>query len=197
LWRYARAVKRLVNSNERDLGALYQSLARWWYALAISVFALVLYGGWVTLGPGRLMASRSLSQRFHAKPGDQSAVRVEFRLAEDEAAEGLIEATVSGTTQTIFLHKDPLLTNRDISHARVVVDEENGPAVDVTFAEESREKVLHLTETNRGKLLAILVDGRVIMAPVIREPIGTEARIWGRFSREEAERIARGLTGEK
>jgi len=54
------------------------------------------------------------------------------------------------------------------------------------------------TFRNREKLLAILVDGKVLSAPVIRQEIpGGRARITGSFSREEAERIAVGLPGSR
>ena len=47
----------------------------------------------------------------------------------------------------------------------------------------------------KGKRLAILIDGRLITAPMIQETIsGGEVQISGNFTKEEAEDIAKGLT---
>jgi preprotein translocase subunit SecD len=48
-----------------------------------------------------------------------------------------------------------------------------------------------LTRQNVGRKVAILIDGRVFSAPVIREPIlGGSAQVSGHFSPEEAREIA-------
>jgi preprotein translocase subunit SecD len=109
----------------------------------------------------------------------------------------LIEATVAGTNRTIFLHKEPLLANEDIAEARVVLNERDEPVVDVRFVPAVHQKVRDATEAHRGKPLAILVDGRVVTAPVVQWQIGESARIQGAFTPEEAERITKGLTGTK
>jgi preprotein translocase subunit SecD len=41
--------------------------------------------------------------------------------------------------------------------------------------------------------MAVLVDGRVVMAPVVRSPISGSAVITGNFTRADAERIAEGI----
>jgi len=41
--------------------------------------------------------------------------------------------------------------------------------------------------------VAILIDGSVVMAPVVRAPIGDSAVISGKYTRAEAERIADGM----
>jgi preprotein translocase subunit SecD len=44
--------------------------------------------------------------------------------------------------------------------------------------------------------MAILIDGKVITAPTIRWRFETGASIDGKFSRQEAERIARSLASQ-
>jgi hypothetical protein len=197
LWRYLRAAKKSINADQREALELFQALARWWNTLAISALALLLYGAWVAFVTGPPVLTRPLSPRFQAEPPDKSAVTVEFRLAETSRAEGLIEAPVAGTSQTIFLHKEPLLTNQDIADARVVLSELEEPAVDVRFVPTARQKMREATAAHRGKPIAILVDGRVVTAPIVTWQIGESARIQGAFSQEEAERIAKGLSGRK
>jgi preprotein translocase subunit SecD len=121
----------------------------------------------------------------------QPATTFEVRLAETKPAPGLTEAIVEGTKNKIYLHKEAALTRRDITAARATVDSADNPAVEVVFSEEGRKKLAKLTEQHQGKPLAILVDGKVIFAPVVRAKITQEkALITGKFSKAEAERIA-------
>lgn len=197
LWRYLQAVKKSMNPERREAPELFQSLADWWNVFALSGLALVLYGVWVGFIIGPPVISRPLSPSFPAEPFDTATVKVEIRLAETVPREGLIEATVADTSQKIFLSKEPLLANQDIAEARVVLDEFDEPGVQITFVPAVHQKVREATESHRGKPLAILVDGRVVTAPIVQWQIGESALIQGGFRREEAERIAKGLSGRK
>jgi len=44
-----------------------------------------------------------------------------------------------------------------------------------------------------GRPVAILIDGRVVLAPTLRAIIADSAVITGSYTREEAERLAEGL----
>jgi preprotein translocase subunit SecD len=140
--------------------------------------------------------SRPLSPRYRAESGNEAAVRVELRLAEIEPKEGLIEVIDPYSSKKIFLHKDPLITNQDIIEARVVENDLGEPEIVVTFSGSAEQKMREATDAHRGKPMAILIDGKVISAPTIRSRIGSSAAIDGKFSRQEAERIARGLASQ-
>jgi preprotein translocase subunit SecD len=56
-------------------------------------------------------------------------------------------------------------------------------------------KMLRASQSHIGRPLAILIDGEVVMAPVVRSPIRTSAVITGSFTRAEAERIVAGIPG--
>jgi preprotein translocase subunit SecD len=47
-----------------------------------------------------------------------------------------------------------------------------------------------------GKPMAILIDGEVVAAPIVMEPIAAEASINGHFTREEAEKIVAGMKAQ-
>jgi preprotein translocase subunit SecD len=49
------------------------------------------------------------------------------------------------------------------------------------------------TATHVGRPVAILIDGAVVMAPVVRSPINDTAVITGHFTQAEAERMAKGI----
>jgi preprotein translocase subunit SecD len=124
----------------------------------------------------------------------QAAVRFEVRLAEERPAPGLRAAKVAYSGSTIYLHDEPIVTNSDIAAAQVVPG--NGPSqyrVSVEFTASGAEKMRATTANHVGKPVAILLDGQVVMAPVVRAPIGASALITGNFTRERAEGIANGI----
>jgi len=123
-----------------------------------------------------------------------AAVRFEVRLAEDEAGPGLREAKVSGTDRTIYLHEDVVVTNGDISAARAI-RADNGYSVSVEFTSAGAEKMRAATRKHLGKPVAVLLDGQVVMAPVLRSPVDIAAEITGDFTKAEAERVVKGIIG--
>lgn len=146
-----------------------------------ALVAVALVG---TAGIG-LIAPRSASA---------AAIAFEARLAEEAPAPGLTEATIAGSDRTIYLHPDTIATNADIADARVV---ESGDTFQVTVAltAEGAYRVFRATEAHLDRPVAILLDGEVVMAPVVRSPIKESAVIAGDFTRAEAERIADGIRG--
>jgi hypothetical protein len=124
-----------------------------------------------------------------------ATVRFEVRLAEEKPAAGLREAKVSGTDRSVYLHAEAIVTNSDISRASIIqVDHSSQYSVGVEFNPSGTEKIREATARHIGKPVAILLDGQVIMAPIVREPIAESAVISGDLSRTEAEKIVKGIT---
>ncbi len=120
-------------------------------------------------------------------------VRLEFRLAETEPGEGLTEVSLPHSGETFYLYPDVAISNADIASASVIQGS-SGPVVELILTPTGSEKLARLTEANLKKRIAMLVDGKVVSAPVINAPIpGGRAMLMGDFSEEEALRIARGL----
>jgi preprotein translocase subunit SecD len=131
------------------------------------------------------------------KPKDKPSVKVEFRRAEKEAAEGLTEATVEGSKDKVYLHKTAELTNDDIAEAKASEDANKHPSVSITLTKDGAAKMKKLTEEHRDKPLAILVDGKVISALIIKAVISHgKAEITGIFSEEEVEKLAKSIKGK-
>ena len=123
-----------------------------------------------------------------------AAVRFEVRLAEDGPGPGLREAKVSGTDRSIYLHEEAIVTNGDISEARVIhVDA--AYTVGIKFNKAGAKKMREATAKHIGKPVAILLDGQVVMTPVLRSPIDTAAEISDSFTKTEAEKVANGIVG--
>jgi preprotein translocase subunit SecD len=69
--------------------------------------------------------------------------------------------------------------------------QDNQPVVNIQFDSEGGQKFARMTQQNTGKLFAIILDGQVISAPRINEPIlGGASQISGSFSVESANQLA-------
>ena len=120
-------------------------------------------------------------------------VIVEFRLAETEPAEGLAELVLPKSGEAFYLHPDVAIGNADIASASVI-KWGGGPVVELVLTPKGSEKLAAVTEKNVTKRMGMLVDGRLVSAPIINAPIrGGRAILQGDFSEEEALRIAQAL----
>jgi len=123
-----------------------------------------------------------------------AAIRFEVRLAEDKPAIGLREVKIPDSDRSIYLHDEVIVTNSDIAVARVAPGGRPSEYyVAIEFNSSGAEKMRGATANHIGKPIAILLDGQVVMAPVLRTLIGASARITGNFTRTQAERIVKGI----
>ena len=99
--------------------------------------------------------------------------------------------TKAETRVPYLVKKEILLTGDVISDATVRVSEVGEPYVSVLFDSVGARLFGEATEKNVGKALAIVLDGNVHSAPVIRERIPSgQAQISGGFTFEEASDLA-------
>ncbi|MBI5598539.1 MAG: protein translocase subunit SecD [Deltaproteobacteria bacterium] len=91
-----------------------------------------------------------------------------------------------------LVKSEVLLTGDLLSDARVAFDSQfNEPYVSLTFNSAGARTFERITEANTGKRLAIILDGNVHSAPVVREKIsGGRAQISGGFTHDEAADLA-------
>ena len=83
--------------------------------------------------------------------------------------------------------KDPFR----VASARQTLDEYNQPAVGFTLNNGGVAKFSQVTGANVGRILAIILDSRVVSTPRIESAINTaDARITGRFTVQEANDLA-------
>lgn len=154
--------------------------------------ALVLVVSGTTVGVARALPLEMPVSIAQAKP----SLRLEIRLAEDTPGAGLTEAVVSESQRRIYLHPTALVTNADVASARVVSENRGGllsHSVAVTFTSAAADRVTAATGAHLGKPLAILIDGRIVAVPVVRDAIGASAVINGNFTAEQANVLANGL----
>jgi len=120
------------------------------------------------------------------------------RVAADETSSpelaSLLVALDGGASRWIGLELDGEdLASADLAEVRCerVLESEDPARWGVAFSirAERREAMARLT-ARPGSRLAILLDDRVVMAPVIREPLSRDAQITGDFGHSEAAWIA-------
>ncbi|MDD5154873.1 MAG: protein translocase subunit SecD [Candidatus Omnitrophica bacterium] len=95
--------------------------------------------------------------------------------------------------EPMLLEKETALTGDAISNAsvRFSQSEFNQPVVALELNAEGAKKFAEVTKNNIGRRLAIVLDGKVQSAPVIRDAIlSGEAVITGRFDVEQAQDLA-------
>jgi preprotein translocase subunit SecD len=120
---------------------------------------------------------------------------VEFRLAESEMSDGLVEQTVGNSGEKIYLHKEAVVAGDDIGSAEAAPDGRGTYTLNVRFSADAAIKIGRATEENISKRLAILIDGKVLSAPFIQSSISNSCSITGRFTKEVAEGAANAING--
>jgi preprotein translocase subunit SecD len=87
--------------------------------------------------------------------------------------------------------RQAMLTGDTLTDARVAIDQFNEPYVAIEFDPAGGDIFARVTGENVGKRFAIVLDGNVYSAPVIRERIpGGRASITGSFTSAEANDLA-------
>lgn len=93
--------------------------------------------------------------------------------------------------ELIALEKDAMLTGEDVADARPAFDNMNKSYVTLNFNARGARIFERVTTESVGRRMAIVLDGKVYSAPVIRERIGGgRASISGNFTTAEAQDLA-------
>jgi protein-export membrane protein SecD len=94
-----------------------------------------------------------------------------------------------GAPQVIML--DAIITGSDLANARQDFDQYGGYSIAFTLHGPGAQKFGKATTANIGRPFAIVLDNRIVSAPVINSPITTgSGQITGSFTLEEAEQLA-------
>ncbi|WP_409188127.1 SecDF P1 head subdomain-containing protein [Bradyrhizobium sp. RDM4] len=129
-------------------------------------------------------------------------VRVSFRMVDTTMpAEQAELGTPPAGSEVLFgfkekraylVAKDSALDGDDIIYAGPgFATGTKDPVASFRFNGRGTRRLAHVTEENMGKPFAIVLDDKVISAPVIREPItGGSVQISGNFTMEEANSVA-------
>jgi len=102
-------------------------------------------------------------------------------------------ATGKSYGEILWIGKEVLIHQNDLQEAKVVTNTPamsnvpGKPVIEITFTPEGRKRFAEVTRQNIDKRLAIIVEGRIVSAPVIRSEIsGGKGIISGNFTHSEA-----------
>ena len=109
-----------------------------------------------------------------------------------EILPGVSDTSLGGPATTVYylVRQVAAVSGRDLRTARPTLDEQNLPAVSFTLNTEGASRFGNITETNIGRYLAIVLDGRVQSAPRIEGRITSDGRISGSFTQQEVQNLS-------
>lgn len=122
--------------------------------------------------------------------------KLEFRIVEEDKSK--LEAALKGEVpqeyelkeidkMPLLVYKEAALTGSALARSDIKYGTYGTPEIRLEFTTEGSKAFAKVTEQNVGKRLAIVLDGKVMSAPVITEPIlSGGAQITGRFTFDEA-----------
>ena len=121
----------------------------------------------------------------------QAQAAIEIRAASSTAVAGWQRVTVAGG-EAIWVAPAASLTSADFAPGVSHTLRDGRDAVGVVFTAEGARKMRTLSAVQNNHRIALLLDGKVIWAPVVRSTIETEALLTG-LSPAEALRLVKAL----
>ncbi|MHC4248425.1 MAG: SecDF P1 head subdomain-containing protein [Planctomycetota bacterium] len=126
------------------------------------------------------------------------AVSVQFRLVDEGKSEDSIQMELGvGKQEKELLHlaREVVLDHRDIASAESPLGDDLNAHLTIHLTPEGAEKFKEITAANINRRLALIVDSRVIAAPVIREKIEGSVRVSLPVPPSEGLALAAKITG--
>src|SRR6202451_2439520 len=139
--------------------------------------------------PSRLKEILGKTAKLDFRMVDQSMTAEQ---AADSRAPQDSELLDGGGNQKYLIEKRVLVSGADLVDAQPGFDQRTSePIVSFRFNSSGARKFAEATQANVGKPFAIVLDNKVISAPVIREPIlGGSGQISGNFTVQSANELA-------
>ncbi|MBT5020894.1 hypothetical protein OAK47_00690 [Planctomycetaceae bacterium] len=122
----------------------------------------------------------SVSAAFAEDPVKKNELSIEFRRASFEQQEGWKASKMKDGEKEIFLHPQAEIDLSDVEKVSLSKNEQiDEDTVILELTKAGGVKMRKLTGEHLNQPLAILVNGKVFMAPVIRSEIGGKLQISG------------------
>jgi len=103
---------------------------------------------------------------------------VQIHAASSTAVAGWQQMTSPAGT-AIWVSPETRLTSADIERAEARTTPDTGPAVALVLTDAGAAKMDALSKERANEPIALILDGKVIWAPIVRGSIGKEARLTG------------------
>jgi preprotein translocase subunit SecD len=124
----------------------------------------------------------------------QAQGAVEIRAASSTAVAGW-QRIAAANGETLWVSPTVSLTSADIARSETQPPSGGRSNVGVVFTADGARKMRELSQTQVNQRIAVLLDGKVIWAPMVRAAIDNEAVMSG-LSADEAKRLVAVLKGQ-
>jgi hypothetical protein len=142
--------------------------------------------------PAPVTPSTTLPPAGSKSPAAASSIG--FFIAQTDPAADLM--TVKLSDGTVYVQRQPVLTRADLTEAAALVDRQGKNFVGLRFTEAGARKLTQVSTQNVGKLLVLVIDGQLVAAPRIAEPLNRGVLAFGVDSAQAASDIAARVRGD-
>jgi preprotein translocase subunit SecD len=119
---------------------------------------------------------------------------VQFRFVVDCGAEGASPPVHDEkNTGSYCLADRVVVSEKSIEHAEVTKDAAGAAAVMLVLTDKAAQRLFAATQRQVGNRLGVIINSRLVIAPIIREPIGKEFILVGQMAQDKAEALVRSL----
>jgi preprotein translocase subunit SecD len=123
----------------------------------------------------------------------QAQSPLSIRPASDIPVDGWQRMQVEHSDRFVWVSPIAAATSSDIEKAQPEVNSNGDTRIAVVFTDEGAKRMRDLTIAQKNKLIALVVDGRLIWAPLVRAETGKESVLTGNgphgLTQEEVDRI--------
>ncbi len=118
--------------------------------------------------------------------------KVELHEASNAMEKAYVEMPIEGSDRTIYVGRKIISSAEDIKSMESDFDPQGLPMIIVTLTESGKSKFSVATKRLVKKYIAVLINGKVVMAPFVQEQLETDTFvISGDLSLEEMNAIVR------
>lgn len=117
---------------------------------------------------------------------------VDLRWIDESANEHALVMALNGSHEQLHLETESIITIRDIERAETLPSTPGKASVSVNLSPAGSAKLALATAENTGRRLGVVIDGKLLTAPKILDPItGGQAVLLSDIKEEEARRLVR------
>jgi len=116
---------------------------------------------------------------------EDPAPTLEFRIADDTEAFDWQKMELRGSDQPIFVSSEATLNGGHIEKVSFYKGPNGNPSIGFTLTDDGAKAMEATTSQNINKRLAIVLNGKVVSAPIIRSTIIKEGQITGSFDEDD------------
>jgi len=127
----------------------------------------------------------------------QAQAQLSISAASSEPVQGWQRMQFEGSNRAVWVAPTPAIVRTDIEKAEPQKTPDGRTMIAIVFTDEGARKIRDLSVTQRDKLVALVVDNKLIWAPVVKAEIGKQSVLTGNgpngLTQEEVDRIMNSL----